>query len=343
MPEDAIACTPPPTLSPVWQQWVAKALLNNDSEETIVASIMSNGYSKERAEHILQSIKDNPLLSLSRSYKDILNRRQWLLMTLGELGTLSENCKTIERRVTPPFKTFVSEYYAPNRPVILTDAIEHWPAITPENLLADYGDAWVEVQMSRSTNPRYEQESYNHKKKILFREFISQVLETDESNDFYMTANNASSNASTFSPLLKSLPNIGDGYLDLSRMEQQGFLWFGPKGIVTPLHHDLTNNLIVQLQGRKRFHMIPSWQAPVTYNETHVFSQLDLRNLDLEKHPMVSNATILTFDLNPGEALFIPIGWWHQVEGLDINLSFSCTNFNAPNNFMPFREMPIHT
>ncbi|MEG9304959.1 cupin-like domain-containing protein [Psychrobacter celer] len=33
------------------------------------------------------------------------------------------------------------------------------------------------------------------------------------------------------------------------------------------------------------------------------------------------------------DALFIPIGCWHCVEGLDKSISISFTNFNAPNSY----------
>jgi ribosomal protein L16 Arg81 hydroxylase len=36
--------------------------------------------------------------------------------------------------------------------------------------------------------------------------------------------------------------------------------------------------------------------------------------------------------VEPGEILFIPIGWWHAVRSLDVSMSLSFTNlrFNDP-------------
>tara|TARA_B100000678_G_scaffold164570_1_gene137414 strand:+ start:1874 stop:2023 length:150 start_codon:yes stop_codon:yes gene_type:complete len=35
-----------------------------------------------------------------------------------------------------------------------------------------------------------------------------------------------------------------------------------------------------------------------------------------------------------GEAIFLPIGWWHHVTALDRSVSRSLTNFAADNDFI---------
>jgi hypothetical protein len=37
--------------------------------------------------------------------------------------------------------------------------------------------------------------------------------------------------------------------------------------------------------------------------------------------------------LHPGEALFIPVGWWHHVRALDISINVSFLNFPFPNHY----------
>lgn len=65
-------------------------------------------------------------------------------------------------------------------------------------------------------------------------------------------------------------------------------------------------------------------QVPHLYNDHWVFSELsDTNKIDFEKYPLAKSITPVECILNAGEALFIPIGWWHSVESLDVSISIS--------------------
>jgi hypothetical protein len=38
--------------------------------------------------------------------------------------------------------------------------------------------------------------------------------------------------------------------------------------------------------------------------------------------------------LEPGELLFLPVGCWHFVEGLDVSITITFTNFKWDNDFL---------
>jgi hypothetical protein len=50
----------------------------------------------------------------------------------------------------------------------------------------------------------------------------------------------------------------------------------------------------------------------------------------------VGEAQVIEFLLNPGEILFLPIGCMHFVEGVDISVTVSFTNFVFDNDFNTF-------
>lgn len=73
-----------------------------------------------------------------------------------------------------------------------------------------------------------------------------------------------------------------------------GFFWFGPAGTITPCEVSRVANL------------------------RHCFSQVDGRRIDLQQFPALAGVPVLDVELAPGEILFLPMGWWHFVEALDI-------------------------
>src|SRR5262245_21243175 len=106
------------------------------------------------------------------------------------------------------------------------------------------------------------------------------------------------------------------------------FLWFGPGGTLTPLHHDDCDIIFIQVYGRKRWTVISPRQKHLLYNSSSVFSDVQPDEPDLMKHPLYRFVGGSSFILNPGEALFLPDKWWHQVRSLDTSISLSFTNFH---------------
>jgi hypothetical protein len=42
---------------------------------------------------------------------------------------------------------------------------------------------------------------------------------------------------------------------------------------------------------------------------------------------------VLECEIGPGDAVFLPIGWWHHVDGLDQTIGMSFTRFAWNNDF----------
>ena len=157
------------------------------------------------------------------------------------------------------------------------------------------------------------------------------LKQTPESNDFYMTANNGSVNQIALAELWEDIIHPAE-YLN-GNSADKGFFWLRPKGTRTPFHHDLTNNFMAQVIGRKRVRLIPSCETPYLYNHTHCYTDVDGHQIDTEQFPLVSQAQILDCELNPGEILFLPVGCWHYVEALDLSVTLSFVNFIWDNDF----------
>jgi hypothetical protein len=228
---------------------------------------------------------------------------------------------------------FLDHFYAPGRPVVMEGVVSAWPACSkwsPEYLRARIGDRIVEYQGDRGSDPDYELKKDQHKRSSTFAEFMDRIG-AGNGNDYYITAYNSGVNQDALEPLRDDLGRL-DEYLQHEPGRLEAMFWIGPKDTFTPLHHDLTNNLLVQFVGRKRVTLVSPAETPRLYNDLHVFSAV--RNLtapDLSQFPLVESVERHEIVLNPGDALFIPIGWWHQITSLDFSVSATYTNFRWPN------------
>ncbi|XP_058151670.1 HSPB1-associated protein 1 isoform X2 [Dasypus novemcinctus] len=108
------------------------------------------------------------------------------------------------------------------------------------------------------------------------------------------------------------------------RTGRESTLWIGSLGAHTPCHLDTYGcNLVFQVQGRKRWHLFPPEDTPflyptrIPYEESSVFSKVNVVNPDLKRFPQFRKAQRYTVTLNPGQILFVPRHWWHYVESID--------------------------
>ncbi|MBB3107706.1 hypothetical protein FHS24_002237 [Psychrobacter luti] len=322
-----------------WKEWVATNLLEGKSKGSIANVLAQQGFSEPEIALEIQTASKSPYLRAGIKTAKTLKKREWLLETCDQLARLDAGYnQQLDIIDTPAFEIFIRDYYSKHKPVVLKKGIDHWPALkkwSPQYFADFLGDAEIEVQFDRENDALFERHSDKYRKSMLMSEFVNMIENDGESNNYYMTANNTQQNVETIRPALDDIGDFGEGYRQLLDNDAafSTYFWMGPKGTFTPLHHDLTNNMLVQVYGSKKVTLIPAWQVPWLYNDLHVYSEVDFPNFDLKKHPLMQHVTPVEVTIDAGDALFIPIGWWHCVGGLDKSISVSFTNFNAPNNY----------
>jgi ribosomal protein L16 Arg81 hydroxylase len=149
-----------------------------------------------------------------------------------------------------------------------------------------------------------------------------------------MTAANAAANARALAPLHADLGRLDNLLARPRDGEPQGMMWIGAAGSFTPLHHDLTNNLIAQVVGRKRVRLLPASEVGRLYNDRGVYSAIkDLGDpsLDAARFGRLEGVRIYDVVLLPGDILFVPLAWWHQVDALEFSVTVTYTDFLWPN------------
>ncbi|KAF8981427.1 hypothetical protein BGZ46_002854 [Entomortierella lignicola] len=125
-------------------------------------------------------------------------------------------------------------------------------------------------------------------------------------------------------------------------------IWISLAGATTPLHYDRCHGILIQLVGRKRFVVYshedtnnlypydgitgPGHASKVRglghcYPFSNTFTNSDHKHLKdnmtqiLERWPKVRNADPWVIDLEPGDALYTPPGFWHEVTSVDNSIS----------------------
>ncbi|SDZ66234.1 cupin-like domain-containing protein [Pseudomonas sp. NFIX28] len=104
-------------------------------------------------------------------------------------------------------------------------------------------------------------------------------------------------------------------------------IWIGPKGTLTPLHRDDTDNLFAQVWGQKSFILAAPHHRPALGTwSTAPKGGLDGCDFnpdapDYQRFPQARDVTFLRITLQAGDLLFLPEGWFHQVESVSTSLS----------------------
>lgn len=124
------------------------------------------------------------------------------------------------------------------------------------------------------------------------------------------------------------IPNIPVEMLDMAR-DTLISLWLGNR-THTATHWDQSSNLACVVAGRRRFTLFPPEQLKNLYVGPLDFtlagqpiSLVEIDTPDLETYPLFAEAlkSARRAELGPGDALYIPAMWWHDVLSLE---DFGC-------------------
>jgi hypothetical protein len=309
---------------------LAEGLAVGEDDSALHARLTAAGISAAAAKYEVDRLAKDPMAAMLRKQAARMAKQRWLLANQQRLALEAEGGFALDTLTGVDPAHFYRYHYEANRPAKLVGIIDHWPALTRwslDHFASVAGDATVEAQVERERSPDYELAKDDHRRLVRFAELLDWLRGDEASNDIYLTAYNSGTNAAALAPLWDDMAPID--LLDGTRT-RDGFFWLGPKGTLTPWHHDLTNNLLVQVMGRKRVRMAPPWAFDRMKNSRHCFS--DWANDALPAGPGDDETppTLETI-IGPGEAIFLPVGWWHQVEALDLSASMSFTSFRRPN------------
>jgi len=210
-------------------------------------------------------------------------------------------------------------------PVILTGIVTQWKAFTRwrvDYLCERVGHRLVKVGVSRGRIFQYGTNSaaQTESREMSFADAIQRIARHSEDSDerlYIMEQSGQQQNsfAEIYPELLDDFA-VPEG-VDADKLMQTN-LWIGSQGNITPLHFDLANNFLCQIQGRKRITFFDPAQTDCLYpngygEKIDNTSQVQILEPDCSRHPRYRDAVPTHCTLNPGEIVYIPPFLWHQV------------------------------
>ena len=337
-----IGACPPPLDAPVeikplddhWCQWIAESTLRRMPADAIIASVAAAGIDPAQASGFIAALPRNPMFRTAEGMRERYERYARAMLHVQAVREGAAGYGVVEKRAGVSRDEFIERYVHGCRPVVLTDIARHWPAMTRWSFTEfkrRYGSMTVQVQAGRDKDADFEVNKVRHRRDTNFAAFLDRVATSGVTNDEYLTANNELLRRPDFAGLLDDIGPLPD-YCD-GNLRHSASLWVGPAGTRTPLHHDTLMLLHTQIVGRKRWRFVSPLSAPRLYNDFNVYSPVDFESLDLERFPEAARVKVLEVVVEPGETVFLPLAWWHQVTSLDKCISLSFTNLDVPNKF----------
>lgn len=237
-----------------------------------------------------------------------------------------------------PHAAFIHEFVRRNRPVVISDAARDWPAMsrwTPAYFRDKFGDETVQVSYTSRMTMRdfvdaVEASTEQCPGPYLYRAFLHDHLPGLLPD--LMPQNHYTFPARYASPLMPEQWWRPDGYLKL--------LMGGPGSKFPVMHFDLehAHAQITEIYGDKEFYLFPPedsdklYPRPIQTNWSQVESP---QSPDLERFPLMAQATPYRAVLRPGQTIFVPMLWWHAARPLSVSISV-CTNTLERSNWAGF-------
>jgi hypothetical protein len=318
------------SIAPEWLLWVCENLLEGSAPSELSDQLKIEGVAPLLAEQCVRELASSALLKKARAKVVERDQLAQIVRLNNELARLRPSSASVERTSEVSREAFFEHYYSTNKPVVLLDVAKDWPARrlwTLDYFSQKWGHLPVEVCRGRSGDPNCDRDFQKYVSTEPLSDFITWLRDAGTTNDGYLIANNRLLENPNFLTLLDDVV-FPERYIGRSKIRGQLSFWLGPAGTMTPMHHDGNNILFCQVVGRKKFSLLPPTETSLFTTALGYYARREL----LPKTDLPA-AVPLEVVLEPGEALFLPVGWWHQVEALDASVSLSFLNFHESNDF----------
>lgn len=227
----------------------------------------------------------------------------------------------IDRVQTITKKEFLSNYFKPQKPVVIEKFIEDWPAYSKWNL--DYmakvaGDKEVPLYDDR---PVTHEDGFNEPHaKMLMGDYVDLLKKEPTKYRIFLWN------------ILKEVPSLQKDFsypdFGIRLMKGLPMLFFGGENSHTFMHYDidLANIFHFHFHGKKEVILFDQKQNDYLYKIPHSLitrEDIDFSKPDYKKWPALQKAVGFKTHLSHGEVLYMPEGYWHYMKYVTPGFSMS--------------------
>lgn len=227
----------------------------------------------------------------------------------------------IDRVTTITKEDFLKKYFKPQKPVVIERFIEDWPAYDKWDL--DYmaqvaGDKTVPLYDNR---PVSHKDGFNEPHATMKMAEYIELLKKEPTMYRIFLWN-----------ILKEVPQLQNDFnypdFGLKLMKGLPMLFFGGRDSYTFMHYDidLANIFHFHFHGKKEVILFDQKQNDYLYKIPHSLitrEDIDFHDPDYEKWPALKKAKGYKTQLEHGNVLYMPEGYWHYMRYVTPGFSMS--------------------
>ncbi|MEL4308848.1 cupin-like domain-containing protein [Joostella sp. CR20] len=216
---------------------------------------------------------------------------------------------------------FIKHYVKPQKPVVIEQLTADWPAYTKWHLNYIKEVAGDKVVPLYDDRPVTHEDGFNEPHaKMKMSEYID-LLEKEPTSYRIFLYN-----------LMKEVPALQSDFkwpsIGLKLVKQLPMLFFGGENSKVFMHFDIdySNILHFHFHGKKQCILFAPDQSKYMYKVPHSLisrEDIDFDNPDYDKFPALKQAEGFIANLNHGEMLYMPEGYWHYMKYITPGFSMS--------------------
>lgn len=235
------------------------------------------------------------------------------------------NLTEIERVKTISKEDFYNNYVKKQKPLVIEQLTADWPAYSKWKL------EFIKEIAGNEVVPLYDDRPVSHK------DGFNEAHATMKMSDYVDLLLSKPTNYRMFAyNFMSKIPSLRSDFvwpdLGLRLIKQMPMLFFGGENSKVFMHYDIDypNILHFHFHGKKQCILFPPSESKYMYKVPHALiskEDIDFDTPDFEKYPALAKAKGLICNLNHGEMLYMPEGYWHYMKYVTPGFSMSLRSY----------------